>query len=380
MSKVVAVGPLPPPINGSSLSFLEATRGLEEARHCDLAVINLSSAVADRGGRPTILRAREYAKIIAKLVATLLARRPEVLYLHTASSVHGLGRDAVVVALAWVARVDRVVLHFQSGNVGALAERGPLTRFVMRAVYRRADALVTLADELRSMFDFDPRLADRVRVVPNCAPDSTTGSCRSKSLGSPVRVLFLSNLIESKGWLTLLRAVPAMRDSARRAGCELTASFAGQFLTNTDDVEVRSADHARAMFEQEIRKTSLEKVVRYHGVVDGDRKESLLREAHIFVLPTMYNKEAQPLSIAEAMASGAVIIASNYRGIPSQVADGESGVLVDEPTPASIAAAFDRLMDAETYGRMSKAAMVRYREKFSPAAYRERTREVVLGR
>lgn len=378
MSNVLAVGPLPPPINGSSLAFLESTTGLEEAS-CDLSVIDISSAVADRGGRPTFQRALEYVRILVKMVETLIKKRPEALYLHAASSLHGLFRDAVVVSLARIAGVNRMVLHFQSGNVGELAERGLFTRAIMRRVYRRADVLLTLADELRQMFSFDPSLGARVRVVPNCGPVVADRESQGKTLGIPVRVLFLSNLIESKGWLTLLRAIPDMRESASRAGRDLKVTFAGQFLTNTDDTEVQSAEHAREIFDRTLRDFGLEEVVEYRGLVYGSDKNSLLRDAHIFVLPTRYNKEAQPLSIAEAMGSGAVVISSKYRGIPALVSDGVSGILVEEPTVASIAASFERLMDPDVYSRMSSEALARYRESFSPSAYRHRIREIVLG-
>ena len=57
------------------------------------------------------------------------------------------------------------------------------------------------------------------------------------------------------------------------------------------------------------------KFTEYLGVVKGERKKELLKWSNVFVLPTYYKMEGQPISIIEAMATNNVIITTKLDGI-----------------------------------------------------------------
>ena len=74
----------------------------------------------------------------------------------------------------------------------------------------------------------------------------------------------------------------------------------------------------------------------YVGIVDGDDKKDLLKWGNIFVLPTFYKMEGQPISILEAMATENLVVTTNHAGIPDIFKDKVNGYLVKKNSIKSI--------------------------------------------
>lgn len=295
-------------------------------------------------------------------------------YLTIAQSRHGFWRDFIII---WFARArgHRIVTHLKGGNYhGFYLAQPRWLQWVIRATLRQVNSMVVLGEGLRHMFDFEPSLATRIQVVPNGVPFET-GPIPPKTLdieAEPARLLFLSNLIESKGYLDVLVAVGHLVE----AGIDVRCDFCGQFVSNADDRTVKSVRHAKQLFDELVVSHRLENHVRFHGQVSGDVKRAMLQNAHFFILPTRYDVEGQPISILEAMAFGAVVISTRYRAIPDMVVDGETGILVEFGQPDEIAARIKELAaDPHRYREMSAAALCRVRERFT----RERHLTQLLG-
>jgi glycosyltransferase involved in cell wall biosynthesis len=75
----------------------------------------------------------------------------------------------------------------------------------------------------------------------------------------------------------------------------------------------------------EVIKRNLSEVVRVLGYVSEDLKASLLKEAYLQVLPS--RGDTFGLVLAEGMAFGKVVIASNKGGMKDWVKDGETGLI-----------------------------------------------------
>jgi glycosyltransferase involved in cell wall biosynthesis len=365
----VLVGSLPPPYTGQAVAFEMLVQAVRE-RGWPHRTINLSRGLGEE--LTTFPRARHRVRDFSLLLAEYgraAAFGQKTVYLTIAQSRRGFLRDLPVIWLAALFR-HRIVLHLHGGNYGNFYREQPTWyRALIRATLRRADLVLVLGERLRSMFDFEPELSLRLRVVPNGLPFA----CRPveepkrlpKSPAEPVNVLYLSNLVESKGYLDLLAAASIL--VKERGMRHLRFHFCGSFMENpADDRRVRSAEHARTLFDDFVREHGLEEQVAYRGTVVGEEKDRMLREAHFFVLPTYYNNEGQPVSIIEAMAHGAVVISTDYRAIPDVVRDGVTGRLVPYEQPAAIADAITSLVEVpEKFERMSAAAIARYRAGFT---------------
>jgi glycosyltransferase involved in cell wall biosynthesis len=93
----------------------------------------------------------------------------------------------------------------------------------------------------------------------------------------------------------------------------------------------------------------------------------LLAEAAIFLLASDY--EGAPLSILEAMAAGAPVVASRVAGVPELVVDGVTGVLADPQDAGALATALDSLLrDPVRAAALGRAGRERARTHYSREA------------
>ena len=87
-----------------------------------------------------------------------------------------------------------------------------------------------------------------------------------------------------------------------------------------------------------------------HRVVFTGRRDdvpAVTAELDVAVLPSY--REAQGLSILEAMALSRPVVASNVGGIPEMIDDGVTGLLVPPADPPALAAAISRLLRDHSY-------------------------------
>ncbi len=96
-------------------------------------------------------------------------------------------------------------------------------------------------------------------------------------------------------------------------------------------------------FEMAIRDQGLADFVKILGTVDREQVRRLLYESDIFLLSSL--TENLNVAILEAQASGLPVVATNVGGIPEQVSDGETGLLVPPRSPEAMADKLQYLME-----------------------------------
>jgi glycosyltransferase involved in cell wall biosynthesis len=76
---------------------------------------------------------------------------------------------------------------------------------------------------------------------------------------------------------------------------------------------------------------------RYHGMVSGEAKARLLRDAHFVTVPSVWNDNF-PRTMLDAFSNGLPVIGTRRGGIPEVVRDGRDGIVI-EPVAAELAGA-----------------------------------------
>lgn len=118
---------------------------------------------------------------------------------------------------------------------------------------------------------------------------------------------------------------------------------------------------ARPSLEARARALAVDVV--FHGFVDDFRARR--DEYDVFILPT--KGDNLPVAILEAMASAAPVLATRVGGIPEEVIDGVTGILVPPEDPAAMAEAMDRLASQPDLRReMGLHGRRRVAEEFDP--------------
>jgi glycosyltransferase involved in cell wall biosynthesis len=98
----------------------------------------------------------------------------------------------------------------------------------------------------------------------------------------------------------------------------------------------------------------------------------------VFCYPTHFGAESFGIVVVEAMQFSLPVVATRWRGVPSVVEDGASGILVPVCDPARFGDALGALiMDPELRRRMGSRGRELYLERFTEQRYR-RDMEVAL--
>ena len=373
-NKLLLVGPLPPPQHGQSLSFkMLVDSFLEESSEIKVISIADKKISGKRGFQKTLARIYSYISIIIHYFIYVSTNSCRV-YITIAQSRQGFYRDFVMI---WIASLFSrpIVVHLKGGNYGGFySEQSGLLKWIIRKTLLRVERILVLGHKLTSMYDFEPKLKGRIYVVENGLPFDLKPK-QTKTINGKIQLLFLSNMVESKGYLDILDALHLLGDMKN----QFHINFAGTFYVNSDDDQVTSEEHAKQLFQDKINKLSLEQLVTYHGTVSGQKKIKLLESAHVFLLPTNYNNEGQPVSIIEALAFGIPIIATDYRAITDMVINNITGCLVDYKSPDQIANAIKYICSDQHYQKMSASCLQLYANKFTRVAHIERIRPHITG-
>lgn len=89
-----------------------------------------------------------------------------------------------------------------------------------------------------------------------------------------------------------------------------------------------------AALQDLVRGSPIRERVTFCGARPHTEVRDLLRDSHVFVLPSLTaedgDAEGIPVSLMEAMSSGALVVSTRHSGIPELISNGESGHLAAE--------------------------------------------------
>jgi glycosyltransferase involved in cell wall biosynthesis len=352
----IVVGPLPPPLHGVAFSMPHVIEGF---RRIDLLAAHLDTS-DDRPvyttNRLDVRNALLALMHSLRLVVLLARHRRAQLYVPISQGRWGFLRDAVLIAIAKLARRP-VTLHLHGGHFPAFYAQatGP-ERWLIRAVLGRVDEAWVLTDGHASLFDglID---RDRVLILEGTAEDVGLGGPKDAATGRPLRLLFLSNLFPEKGCFDLVDAVESLRG---RAGAGLAVRFVGEATPGVDAEMRRRAERLAGSGVS----------IDYLGPLAGAEKTGQYHWADIFVLPSRYRLEGQPLVLLEAMSAGLPIVTTDHSGIPYTVRDGLEGLIVPKGDVTALAAAISKLAeDAGLRERLGENGRKRYDDSYRNDAF-----------
>ncbi len=150
--------------------------------------------------------------------------------------------------------------------------------------------------------------------------------------GSRIRLVTVSRIDPRKG----LTVLPDVVSLLQERGFDVMLDIIGPAVGAPGEAEQRAIVARAAALGVGAR-------VKLPGAVPLEQLLPLYRSYDLFVLPTLPG-EGIPRVLLEAMTSGVPIVTTRVAGIPSLVTHEVNGLLVDDPTPATIAEALARLL------------------------------------
>jgi glycosyltransferase involved in cell wall biosynthesis len=358
-SKVLFILHLAPPVHGASVvgSYIQESKFITNA--FDSACINLSAAsdLADIG-KSSVKKIVFIFQLYVNLIRYLLENKVDLCYLTINASGPAWLKELIIVAILKSFRVP-IIYHYHNKGVRLNANC-----FWKRELYKfqfRQTKTILLSNLLRE--DISLFVSDQdIYICPNGIPQS--GKSKLKHNPSEFcQILFLSNLIETKGVYVLLEACRLLK--------EKNIPFRCVYIGGEGDI-------SEIELKEKIEKIGLDQFVEYHGKKYGLEKEKAFAEADIFAFPTFYHNETFGLVNLEAMQNSIPVVSTLEGGIPDIVLDGVTGYLVPKQNSQALADKLEILIkNPELRKEMGQAGKRLYEKKFTLEIFEKRMAEIL---
>lgn len=289
---IAFVGPSPKPITGQSLAFDIISGHYKKKKIVFYYGSTSRNVFSAFWGTLSVFFSFVFFLVIRGNIKTV--------YLTTSRTTLGSIRDMLFIITARIFSI-KIINHLHGADFKTFRNtRNPIYRLILDYVYKKIDTSIVLLPKMKEQYNMYEKM--NVVSISNCAfPLADLPKNNSDSLN----VLYLSNIMYSKGILLVIEAV----DNLIKSGVKIKLSIAGSTMGD----EYKNQDEILSLFQGMIKNKSY---IEYFGTVTGVDKDQLLIDSDIFVLPSFYKTEAQPISIIEAMLSGSAIITTkhNYLG------------------------------------------------------------------
>ena len=342
--RVLFVLHLPPPVHGASMvgKYIHDSEKVREAFDCRFVNLTTASSLEDIG-KVRWKKFLQFLSLVKGIRKEVKEMHPDQVYMTPNASGGAFYKDFMVVQLL-KGMGCRVLMHYH--NKGVATFKNTKVMLLANSLYEDVRKYVDRKD---------------VYICPNGIPAGTEGERRIREENpeeSVPHLLFLSNLIVSKGVLTLLDALAILRER----GCQFICDFVG------GETQEMNADG----FQEEVEIRGLQRYAIYHGRKYGMEKEAFLNDADIFVFPTYYEKECFPIVLLEAMQHGLPCVSTNEGGIPDIIDEGVTGVIVEKRNAKQLADKLELLLNSPALRKqMGENGYRKYKKHFTLAAFEE---------
>jgi len=365
--RILLIGSTPPPYHGSTLYFKNFLEALAKQAAFEVFHVETSDKRNDLNniGKFDFKNISTALSALVKEIYVCAKYRPEVVYIPIAQNTWAYLRDGLFIVIGKLFKA-RVVVHLHGSYFRVFYDKSawPIKKFI-DATIGACDGAIVLGNKLRWIFEkWLP--SDRIFILPNFVMDDPNPR---KGYDKPCKVItYLGNVYESKGIFDLLDAIKVVNERAKGT---LILQVAGGFVD--DPFTPMTSEMAQRKFE-EYRKI-LNGTLKYRGqITTAEDKYRLLEETDLFVFPSWYANEGQPLVLLEAMAAGCPVISTKGVGaIEETVIEGVTGMLVEKQNPEELAKAIWSLMEnPELCKQMGRAGRKRYEACYTPERALER--------
>jgi glycosyltransferase involved in cell wall biosynthesis len=281
-----------------------------------------------------------------KMVGKMIANRPDVVLIPISQTSTGFIKDAVYILIAYLFG-GKVIVQLRGSNFkNWIDTASSLVKKIVSFTLKRTKGVIVLGNNLRYLFK-EYFSDDRIYVVPNGADYVIPPSKVIKE--KEFRILFLSNLLSSKGITDVFDAINILNEAQHT----FSVDFIGEWL------EESTKSYCLDLVERK------KMPVRIHSSEASKNKFQYLADASVFVFPPR-EPEGHPWCIVEAMAAALPIITTDQGAIAESIEDGVNGFIVQPKHPEQIAEKLVLLMEnRDLRKKMSEASRNLYLQKFT---------------
>ena len=348
---------LPPPIHGAATvgKYIHDSEIINSEFDCHYINLATASRLEDIG-KFKIKKVFMFYRLLRQIRKSVKDIQPQLVYI-TPNAKGGPFYKDYVVAMMLKRMGCKIVAHYH--NKGVATRQDKWFDNILYKRFFKNIKIILLAEPLYQDVSKYVKREDTY-ICPNAIPLPSEPAVRKEQ--PETEILFLSNLLVSKGILVLLQALAILRQK----GCNFHCTIGGG--------ETKEISASR--LQEEIIARGLQEVVTFKGQLVGNAKESALRKADIFIFPT-YN-ETFGLVLLEAMSHGVPCITTSEGGIPTVVEDRVTGFITEKNSPTAVAEKTDYLIHhPEVRQKMGEAGRKRFLELFTIDIFERRLTQIL---
>jgi hypothetical protein len=281
-----------------------------------------------------------------------------LIYVNPGQSIYGLFRDGFPLLIRGILNYQGRGIVSLHGSIFCQWELDSLEANLLKTIIRGSKYVTVLGSHQRHKLEEFGVPHDKIIQLDNtCITEKilendifykhqdVDGKLFNNSENS-LKVLYLGYLLEAKGYIQFLEAIETL---SRSDDLRLEITLCGQLRTDSEQTPRFNNNllEARRWIENLISRVNQSQYVSLRWIegAAGDEKARLFKEAHIFILPTQFRVEAQPISILEALAYGCVVITSKVGEIPHMFSEDTTAILLDDCSSVSISKAIKLLSE-----------------------------------
>ena len=358
--RILCIMQLPPPVHGAAMmnDFVRNSNLLKKHFYLRVLALNYVKSTTEIGSY-TWYKLWLYLNYMWKLVCELIFRRPYLVYFTITPYGISFYRDAVMV---FVVKLFRVKLLYHLHGKG-ICENYSKSKSLYNYIYNNV-SVICLAKRL---IEDIPFYKGNPYVVNNGIPQVIHND-KSRSFGGkndPVKILYLSNFIKTKGVLDLLEAAKLLKDKKMSFQIILIGQYRGEMT--------------QIYFNNYLQNNALEDYVEIIGPKYGDQKNEYFLSSDVFVFPTYYKNEAFSLVLLEAMQFGLPCVSTYEGGIPEVVEDKVTGFLFRQRDVIELAEKLEILiLNRELRLEMGQKGYQRFKSLFTLEIFEKKLNDVFI--
>ena len=357
MKKILLFIKLPPPTTGATLMNQYVADSKLLRNNFNIRTIGISYAlnVAEMG-KFRFSKVKTICITWLRLLYELIHFKPDLVYFQISPLGLAFIRDSLYVMIMKLFR-KKIVFHLHGKGISKQIDSS-IKRMIYNFVFKNQDVIT-----LSKLLDYDVKevFNGRIYHVPNGIPVVKYNN-KVRDENSTIEILYLSNLIKSKGILDFVDAMEILKNK--------NLLFQANIVGKEADLSVQELTNL-------IKLKDLCSYVSYLGSKYGNEKTEIYINSDVLVFPTKYKNETFGIVNIEAMQFSIPVITTNEGAILEIIDNGITGYIVDKNSPNQIADKIEFLINnPDKRIEMGKAGRKKFLENYTIDKFEQNLKNV----
>ena len=220
----------------------------------------------------------------------------------------------------------KMLLHIHGGYYLMNSPTSPVFSFLLQSLFNNADAIIVLSSLEEKILSSRYGMKN-FHILPNAVKVSETNPVHL-AVKEKRKLIFMGRINKSKGVYVISESFKYLTDYFDKFTFEIYGAGPEAEGLNKSLICYEGLDFS------------------FMGIVGGDDKWNALRNADIFLLPSLHG-EGLPVAVLEAMSVGCVVIVTDDASITTVVSNNENGIVIPKNDPLELAFKIIKIIDGD---------------------------------